>query len=518
MSTERPDPIFCTKIGDTNPNTPNELQCCSPNTQNSTLCRSIFSNPLNSDIFTGTCFAPGHDCLADCQHPRLIYSSKVQDDYEDGNGSAPKNRYLACVNVPNMAGYLRQDVLGPNITSQVEPHISRNATKKQLQGISYAVTECLAATCRNSRKPGKCKKQCSGVSLLWNQTTPDIQGIDQCLDTLCQGEYNSLPYADSDVVGIGQHQQTQNHHSVPSSSPPPPPIPKTKRSHRRNLLILLIQFHKSQCYFSATVQTASFTFGIFNADMLNVFLLLPLTTNGILPIVLAYILLIRHHKATPDITVLTTICWILASVVYWILYSHVIPINGEIQNKKANYSAYEQFMYKLSALEACGGYSALAVCPQNFLLGKDEIVRASWRLRTLTPLIWAVSLALLFVAVGSEVMRWRSEGKYHAVEQEAGVKEGGQRGKEVSKQGHGTRSLFANRVVYGIVSVASLAGLGMQLSLLSVSLSLKMTDALDWTFGQIVAIAIWTPPLLGYVYDEAKTFMPERFREPDELD
>ncbi|KAI1572251.1 hypothetical protein PtrEW7m1_007598, partial [Pyrenophora tritici-repentis] len=89
----------------------------------------------------------------------------------------------------------------------------------------------------------------------------------------------------------------------------------------------------------ATVQTASFTFGIFNADMLNVFLLLPLTTNGILPIVLAYILLIRHHKATPDITVLTTICWILASVVYWILYSHVIPINGEIQNKKANYSA-----------------------------------------------------------------------------------------------------------------------------------------------------------------------------------
>ncbi|KAI0611349.1 hypothetical protein TUN199_02102 [Pyrenophora tritici-repentis] len=501
MSTERPDPIFCTKIGDTNPNTPNELQCCSPNTQNSTLCRSIFSNPLNSDIFTGTCFAPGHDCLADCQHPRLIYSSKVQDDYEDGNGSAPKNRYLACVNVPNMAGYLRQDVLGPNITSQVEPHISRNATKKQLQGISYAVTECLAATCRNSRKPGKCKKQCSGVSLLWNQTTPDIQGIDQCLDTLCQ--------------------------AAPADTEPPlsplvltttPPIPKTKRSHRRNLLILLIQFHKSQCYFSATVQTASFTFGIFNADMLNVFLLLPLTTNGILPIVLAYILLIRHHKATPDITVLTTICWILASVVYWILYSHVIPINGEIQNKKANYSAYEQFMYKLSALEACGGYSALAVCPQNFLLGKDEIVRASWRLRTLTPLIWAVSSALLFVAVGSEVMRWRSEGKYHAVEQEAGVKEGGQRGKEVSKQGHGTRSLFANRVVYGIVSVASLAGLGMQLSLLSVSLSLKMTDALDWTFGQIVAIAIWTPPLLGYVYDEAKTFMPERFREPDELD
>ncbi|KAI2487004.1 hypothetical protein Ptr902_01137 [Pyrenophora tritici-repentis] len=487
MSTERPDPIFCTNIGDTNPNTPNELQCCSPNTQNSTLCRSIFSNPLNSDIFTGTCFAPGHDCLADCQHPRLIYSSKVQDDYEDGNGSAPKNRYLACVNVPNMAGYLRQDVLGPNITSQVEPHISRNATKKQLQGISYAVTECLAATCRNSRKPGKCKKQCSGVSLLWNQTTPDIQGIDQCLDTLCQGEYNSLPYADSDVVGIG-----------------------------------VFASYILQCVFvliiCATVQTASFTFGIFNADMLNVFLLLPLTTNGILPIVLAYILLIRHHKATPDITVLTTICWILASVVYWILYSHVIPINGEIQSKKANYSAYEQFMYKLSALEACGGYSALAVCPQNFLLGKDEIVRASWRLRTLTPLIWAVSSALLFVAVGSEVMRWRSEGKYHAVEQEAGVKEGGQRGKEVSKQGHGTRSLFANRVVYGIVSVAFLAGLGMQLSLLSVSLSLKMTDALDWTFGQIVAIAIWTPPLLGYVYDEAKTFMPERFREPDELD
>ncbi|RMZ74660.1 hypothetical protein GMOD_00003729 [Pyrenophora seminiperda CCB06] len=317
-----------------------------------------------------------------------------------------------------------------------------------------------------------------------------------------------------------EEQQAQSH--------PVPPLgtdTKEKHAHRHNFASVLVQFHRTQCYFSATVQIASLTYGIFSTDMLNVFLLVPLATNGILPIVFTYILLLRYHRATLDITILTTVCWILASLVYWVLYSHVIPINGEIRNQNANYSAYEQFMYKLSALEACGGYSALAVCPDNFSLGKDEIVRASWRLRALTPVIWSFSSICLIVALGEEVKRRRREWKYHTVEQGTEVKDESRHGTEpyhhkaTSGHEHGTHSLFKNSVVYCTVTALFSACVGMQLSLLSVSLSLKMTNVHNWTFGQIVAITVWTPPLLGYLYDEVKVFMPERFKtSTDELD
>ena len=197
MATRQPDPLFCDNIGNTN--TTNALNCCYPDNQDDPTCRANF-NDSSVNIFNTSCHTG--DCLSEC-NTATIYSSHVQNDLYDGTGKAPIRRYLTCANVPNMAGYLRQGVLEPSIQSEVEQYISKNATNEQLQSVTYAVTECLTATCRHARLPKTCQTQCSAVNLLTNSTTPNVEGLNLCLNKLCTGQYNSLPFADADVVGIG---------------------------------------------------------------------------------------------------------------------------------------------------------------------------------------------------------------------------------------------------------------------------------------------------------------------------
>jgi hypothetical protein len=57
---------------------------------------------------------------------------------------------------------------------------------------------------------------------------------------------------------------------------------------------------------------------------------------------------------------------------------------------------------------------------------------------------------------------------------------------------------------YVLVTLCFLAGAGMQMALLSIATSLDMMDRWDWGFGQVVAITIWVPPLIAYVYREGE--------------
>jgi hypothetical protein len=307
---------------------------------------------------------------------------------------------------------------------------------------------------------------------------------------------------------VGEAKAVQNQHRRINQ-----PNEGEEVTHRSIFENALVQFHKAQCYFSATIQIASLSYGIFETDMLITFMLTPLATNGVLPVVLTYIMLIRCGKATLDVTLLSIVCWLLSTVVYWILYSSIIPINTQITNEKQRYRAYQQFMYKLSAIPACGGYSALAVCPNNnFELGRNDIARASFRLRVLTPLIWAFSTFCLIAALWiklRERLRRRRDQKTLQNETEGAEKSTLNR----SHQPEVERELFSDRrmqLAYYITALCFLAGIGMQLSLLSIGTSLKMMDKKDWSFGQIVAVTLWAPAVLGYVYEESQKLLEKK--------
>jgi hypothetical protein len=272
-------------------------------------------------------------------------------------------------------------------------------------------------------------------------------------------------------------------------------------SHQAALESFLVNFHKTQCYFSATIQVASLSYGIFKTDMLVTFMLIPLATNGVLPVVFGFLLLYRYKKATLDIVLLTVVCWILSSIVYWSLYANIIPINSEIKSEKRQYLAYQQFMYKLSAIDECGGYSALAVCPDNLKWGRKDISKASHNLRVLTPIIWTLSTVCLIVVLGAQMATWRRERKASREEYEH-VRP------DTAHQDHSLflRSRFATSGTYWLTTLCFLAGIGMQFSLLSIGTSLNMMDTKEWGFGQIIAVTVWAPPLLGYLYDEIIAF------------
>ena len=235
--------------------------------------------------------------------------------------------------------------------------------------------------------------------------------------------------------------------------------------------------------------------------MLLTFLLVPLATNGVLPAVFGYIPLSRRGRAGMGATILTVACWILSSLVYWILYTQLIPTNSDILSEKEKYHAYQQFMYKLSALDACGGYSALAVCPGNFVLGKQEIVDASHNLRVPTPVIWAFSTVTLFAALLGKYLKCRRWCKIRASEMQG----------EVESMPHSQPPFFCSRfgasTAYAVTTLCFLAGIGMQLSLLAIGTSLNMMNRKEWEFGRIVAVTIWVPPPLQYLYEECKETM-----------
>jgi hypothetical protein len=84
--------------------------------------------------------------------------------------------------------------------------------------------------------------------------------------------------------------------------------PSGGTTHRRKFLDLLLDSHKTQCYFSGTFMIASLSYGIFDSNMLVTFMILPLATNGILPVMFSYFLLVRHSELATGVTLLTLTC------------------------------------------------------------------------------------------------------------------------------------------------------------------------------------------------------------------
>lgn len=281
-----------------------------------------------------------------------------------------------------------------------------------------------------------------------------------------------------------------------------------KPRHQDNFELFLVDFHKAQCYFSATIQIAALSYGIFETDMLVTFMLTPLATNGVLPIIFAYTMLFHYGRSTLDVTLLTLVCWVLSSIVYWILYSHIIPINSQIRGDNRRYRAYQQFFYKLTALDACGGYSALAVCPDNFHLGREDILRKSTNLRVLTPIIWSFSTMCLLAVLFSKYMKARRD-RANTHPPLPNSEQSAITSNERSRPSVSGSNLQSS-LIYWLTILCFLAGIGMQLSLLSIGTSLNMMDRTNWSFGQIVAVTIWVQPLLHYFYEEFKDFLKVR--------
>ncbi|OCK87740.1 uncharacterized protein K441DRAFT_592582 [Cenococcum geophilum 1.58] len=466
------------------------MSCCYTNDQSNPICERLF--PPEGSFLKYGCLTG--NCVNDCD-PRKLYNSTLQQNGA-GNGQMPILKYMACANIPSIASYANRDVLSPNITKSIQKFIFPHTTEDSLQNVTSAVTDCLSSTCRRSRDSTFCyTNYCSPVKLLRNNTSPNLEAIHTCLNTLCDKTVKALPWADTDVIGIGvfssyvmqcifivilwlgflgfaiyQHKRSE------------PERPSEPGKHYKSWINLLSEFHKSQCFFSATLMIASLNYGIYKVDTLVTFLLTPLATNSVLPVVFAYLLLLYYRKSSTGVTLLTISVYALSTLVYWSLYWHFIPLGDSVDA----FNLYRNFRFRLSALPACGGYSGLSVCPNEYARkGLFNARDASRRIKFLTPLIWTYSTLILFALLAYQLYRWRS------------------------KRGPNMDSPVWHRAFW-FTTIIFLAAIGMQLDVLSISIKLNMINPGGWTFGQIVAVTVWIPPLLDYVYREMSEWLRRR--------
>lgn len=189
MSASGKDPFFCVNAGSI------EILCCGlHDSPDSYPCNILNSSSFANDV------CPSLNCVNDCQNLDALYGySPLFGAIEPQRTS---NLYNLCLNLPVVYDYFKQGILDPAYSQFFENNVPLGATRSDLQGITSAVTHCLLGTCDQARDSTACSSKCSPVAMLINSTTPSFQGVSDCLETLCAGS-RSLPYANSDIIGIG---------------------------------------------------------------------------------------------------------------------------------------------------------------------------------------------------------------------------------------------------------------------------------------------------------------------------
>lgn len=172
---------------------------------------------------------------------------------------------------------------------------------------------------------------------------------------------------------------------------------------------------------------------------------------------------------------------------------HIITVDWNT----STYDVYENIFYELSANVECCGYSVLAVCPENLILGVNSVASASTQIRALTPILWTFGTLVLFTLIAYQIFKWLLRRKHN--EKAAYVQKilGQDRN---AIQTSFLRAALSTDDMFWITTLAFVAAMGMQLSLLYVEVNIDMLDYTSWSFGQIVAITIWVPPLAEYLY------------------
>lgn len=235
-------------------------------------------------------------------------------------------------------------------------------------------------------------------------------------------------------------------------------------------------------------------------------MLLPLATNGTIPVMLAYILIYRYGRKSTYLTTLTFLTWLLSTIVLWELYRKLIGVTTLVQSadprlgsdEPVYYPLVNRFMDDISNLDSCGGHSALTVCPESgYAYGDafDKMISASHRMRTYPPLIWTWSTMLFFGTLMVHYMprlTWTANTVGNPKE-------------EVPQWQTLTdlkwlRMLLTPSAAFWFAVAVSIAAIALQLGLLALNGTLNVINNKDWSFGQIVAVMIWAAPFAEYLH------------------
>ena len=263
---------------------------------------------------------------------------------------------------------------------------------------------------------------------------------------------------------------------------------KPRPSESRNILLKSIPgFHAAQCYFSIPLAVAAFYTNPFTMDPLNAFGLLPVSINGFLPQIFTLMVMHYHDLGSWYPLILTNTSYVLNTIIFWAVITYLNGIKG--QGTALHAAAYKS----LGGIESCGGMTGIGIClpfqedsPPAFLI--QRYGRAAWIGIRLAPWIWAwctICLLLLTFSTGNQ-LRNRSHNALKT--------------SYVAYVNGWIHRTLGGTPAYGVMSVVFLAGIVYQAVMFYSFVSLGLVDLHTWSFGQIVAITVWVPPVVDYLH------------------
>lgn len=278
---------------------------------------------------------------------------------------------------------------------------------------------------------------------------------------------------------------------------------RRRKEHFRNLSYTMMEFHKAQCYFISAivvavqvlVHQAYSNFRLqtgYGYDLpipfFDVLLSVPLALNGIVPVTFTLVYIVRYHRLTWHILILSLVPVALSSTSLFTAYRWIVTADGDEFNVDGIVGDFGYDDSFAASRLVCGdrpGNLGNAIDPTDFRFVAIWLVYGY----CITWLLWCFLRRILDEAVRGSLPAWTSKPLIRL----------------------STTKVPINHQAKKLLQALSLALWGLCFGYHFYLYSLFIRKSLvpgNWTFGQIIAVTVWAPFVVEYLYTEHRKSFP----------
>lgn len=281
-----------------------------------------------------------------------------------------------------------------------------------------------------------------------------------------------------------------------------------------------MEFHKAQCYFSSVIQITalalfhnskkgrtadnnsetSYTAGTYQ-DFFDTTVLIVIASSGLIPVSLILACITRYGRQSWYLLMLSWVAITLASTTlissyYWT--HHDAKDQGDYDNNLAyswkTYNAYDSDN-SCDLRDHTLGDIVIPLCGNSNLVDNElsSGIIANWW----TWLVWANCIIWMFFCLGKKC--YESDRFFSFRERAKAFSRERFLVRFIAKEGKAHRTWILFSIIPWSLCFTS------QFYLFSAYFQHRVISY-EWTFGQIIAVFVWVPPLVEYIYIEISKF------------
>lgn len=297
---------------------------------------------------------------------------------------------------------------------------------------------------------------------------------------------------------------------VIESEEPPHKLRSSVTKHRENLLTALVEFHKAQCYFASTIQiTALILFHenqsnmgawlksnepIFDKDLIDSNVLVLLATSALVPVCMILACITRYGRQSWYVIVLSTITVLLATATMGSAYFYFesdYPWDPNFWDPS--------FTTPSCSIDAGNGAYLPSLCGHS-KLGNNSLPSGDTTSNYWIWVVWVNCIIWLFYCIIEKILSGKSCRPFHT--RTAATF---RRNKTLVLLRKAFRNYPLWTLIYAVPWSLCFAA---QITLFAAFIE-HYFISYTWSLGQIIAVAVWVPSVIEYLYIDFSEFLPQ---------